>query len=210
MYEPTLNMSLGAEDDCPSHYFDILIGKMDLTHVTDSVRRTIRGWRAHNAADQVVHYTLFPAPLAGANAYQVSQIWLRHRNIEEAVEKFVYVEVLFDGHEELAFDKRGRVVGYNFIGGVACGDADSDRFLMLAQKAFRKKQATVDTVEMWGLDMQTANQIRSLREAKVNKMRHLFNFTIDDYHKALQDYHDIVDIWPNFFNRAVTAVRALP
>lgn len=211
-YEPTLNTVLQAEDDSPSHYFNILTAKMEPAHVTATVQSVIRGWRAHNAADRIVHYSFFHAPPAGSDWAAILSNWSAHVDDEDAVDLFVYVMILYNGHTNLAFNASGRAVGYNFTGGLVCGDVDSDRFLSLAQKTFRKKQATLDTRDMWGLTVQPDHEIATCRSNMERTLANMFNFTLNDYNNAYynRNRRRVRNGWQAEFTRALNAVRALP
>ena len=204
---PSYNKAIGAEDDSPGSYFGALVTKIDTSRVTPSVLHIIRGWKAHNAADHEVHWSFF---IGATNALSAAD-WKQHIPREMAADIFVYVTILFHDRLDLAFDAKGKAVGHNFS--TACGDTNSDAFLCLAQKVFRKKQATLDATDMWGLNVQSAKEIGQLRTAIGREYldpKVMFNFTLEGYRRAQLKQHDVWINWRRYFDASQAAIQRLP
>lgn len=213
---PWYNYQLAADDDSPSLYLDRLVQKMDTSRVTPSVLMTVKGWKAHNAADQVVHWSLFP----GWDGHWNMMDWLAHRPYEKAADMFVYVGVLYKGAWWDAFDQEtGKAVGYPFTN-MECGDTASDAFLVLAQKVFRKKQATIGAViadqgAMASIDVESRETVTSLRMNHVANYLvpgKMFDFTEDDWRMAQQNQwpwqrYDV--IWTNYKEKYIEAYNTV-
>lgn len=203
-----------AMDDSPSHYFDILKGKMK--GVAESIPKLILGWKAHNTADQIVHYDLFPFP---GDVIPPQ----KHEIYENAVDMLVYVKELYGGIPNDAFDVNGNPRGFQPpFPSLECGDVFTDSFLLLSEKAFRKKQATLDIRDgnMWGLNVQKLLEISELRhKMEIKLSNELFKFDNSPFEFNRSGYDDALDLvnstiplkyWFQYYYAATEAVNAIP
>jgi len=207
-----------AMDDSPSRYFDILKGKMK--GVAVSIPKLISGWKAHNAADQAVHYELFPFP-GDIIPPQMHEIY------EDAADMLVYVKELFNGVADDAFDSNGDPIGFPLQSSpsIECGDDFTDAFLLLSEKEFRKKQATLDIREgnMWGLKVQQLSEIAELRHKMESKLLNelfvfdniniVFEFNRSGYDYVIDEYTSQgrpLEYWFKYYKDAIKAVNDIP
>ncbi len=217
-------------DNDPAEHMRKLYLKLRTDRRTVSMYNLFPGFAAHNAEDQAgpttsthVHFDLAP----GAEFPLDFGKWSIHKDVEKAVEVVAYVEICYGGDEYAAFDAYGNPVGfpnspidYTVIKDATSGDVHSDGMLCLAMKAFRKKQQTVDTIELKALECLPRSQITTLRTSGDTKIdmstAALLNFNMGDYVDANNALYGDPPIWPeapywrDYFDQAVEDANAIP
>jgi hypothetical protein len=179
--EPTY---IPGNENSPVHHAQILLDPK-LKSSNQTFQNTYQGWRAHNIADHLVHYTIFTAPKGGTlNPISIVNTWRNHTKDEDRVSIILYVQKLYGGDLNRAFLPNGKPAGWKFT--KISGDQKSDAFINLLQKVFRKKQGSVDTLNPETIPVQGAAVISGLRKDMENGIaKNLFGFTRDDYFDAL-------------------------
>jgi len=186
---------LRSDDNDPAKHMETFIqDKLLDQNITDSMVQLSRGWARHNAEDRAGPLGLswhFHAAYAPQNLGEIIEKWEKHRDVEDAVDKVLYVEVCWGGLVDTAFDEYGEPTGLygafpNMIG-ASTGDAQSDGLILLSMKAFRKKQQVIDTVTYEGGPVKSLQEIEDSRiseiQSKLNEDS-LLNFTRADYEEA--------------------------
>ena len=190
------------QDNSASKHMEILCtSKLQRTNPQpDSWDQTRIGWAAHNREDQAglfgekAHFDLFPGP----NTPLQAALWLDHRDFEKHCEVLIYIHVCWlaavgtgDPNDAVAagFDGNGDPVGlpapYDVIIDTPTGNVYSDGLICLAMKAFRKKQQTIDTIDLEGLAPRSRSEIMSWRVNTINTSKDgLLNFALSDYNEA--------------------------
>jgi len=219
-------------DNDPAEHMRKLYLKLRADRRTVSMYDLFLGFAAHNAEDQAgrttfthVHFDLAP----GAESPVDAGKWLLHCRVERAIEAVAYVEICYGGDEYAAFDGYGSPVGfpnspidYTVIKDATTGDVDSDGMLCLAMKAFRKKQQTVDTIELKGLDVMDRPAITNQRQQMVHMSQEALLWFDQAYYRGAAErlYGDPQQgkdpIWPeapywrDYFDQAVQDANAIP
>jgi len=214
-------------DNDPARHMRVLFEKLDPMRRTLSMDRMIFGFAAHNAEDQAgpglyfVHFGLAPGALSPGDFIK----WSTHKEVEMAIEAVAYVEICYGGDQYAAFDAQGDPVGlpnsppfdYSAIAGATSGDADSDGLLCLAMKVFRKKQQTVDRVELNGLLPKTRQEIGNSRQLEIKMSETDLLWFDEGYFLDANDklYGNPYPIWPEaprwkeYFDQAVQDANAV-
>ncbi|MCX5647489.1 MAG: hypothetical protein NTX40_00080 [Planctomycetota bacterium] len=165
---------------------------------------TALGWRAHIAADDVVHFEYFPGGgVSGIN-------WLQHARMEAEVDILVYVEKICENNLAIAFnvtfDAQGNRNGGN--GNVNRGFAiqwpGHWGLISLAESVYLKNQRRTDITEpetIWpepAATVQTrANNARTAAQTTINNWEFEHGGVLDmdwtnEYTEAVIDYGQLL------------------
>ncbi len=134
-----------------------ILAKYKLKTPSATANKTVEGFAAHNAADQVVHYAFFP----GGTTAQ----WLEHSRKEFWADYVVFILKMtttsFDddgqiGNSGAVFGANNRVLPNLAFRTDVSGDA---QLLRLAQKVYRKNGRKTDADGTGVLDVDTVAQI---------------------------------------------------
>ena len=119
----------------------------------------------------------------------------------------VYVYELYNNNPDDAFNSNGIPLGYVFPS-LECGEEYTDKFIFMAQKVFRKKQTTLDIINMWALPVQPISEITALRQKmEIILESELFKFSRNDYENA-KKITEISD-WLRYYNQSINDVNAI-
>lgn len=215
LLEPTYyTVSAQRLDNSASEHMKVLINsKLKTTPVTQSMRDVIKGWEVHNKEDQSgpgaqrAHFDLFPAPDTAAS---VPIDWPRHAIFEKYCDVLLYVDVFYGGDPDAAFSGLlGTPVGFpawSEIPYALTGTTNSDGLLCLAMKVFRKKQETIDTVELDTLTPVDRTDVTATRFAQAqSKIPDLLTFNIDIYYLAKDWATSNGNLYWSYYTAAVAA-----
>ena len=168
---------------------ELLINNMPTFTITDNIKNTINGFRAHNAADRVVHFEYFRGATAGMTDQQESDAWIVHHGLKEVWADFVIIkEKVFidktmyftaDGQINYNIDKWDETIipiDNNIPNLGFGGDIESARLMNLAQRVFIKNHRSIGKR---GRDFiaQSVSDIQSLINIKAEEHINHFNET---------------------------------
>jgi len=170
----------------------------------DVARKTALGWRAHMAADRIVHWDYFNAP----EWWQNPLIWVtQHLLKEEEVDILVYVDKVCGGDLEEAFNVEFDEVG-NWVGGngrVKRGYAvqwpGHWGLVSLAQRVYLKNQRKSDETEDETIWPETAGTIGGRAATRESELQDAINgwgfgdwdpYVWNEYEEACQDFAQLL------------------
>lgn len=170
---------------------DIINLAKKLGNKTSIAINTAKGWRAHIAADDEVHFQFFP----GGDLLK----WIKHAHREKWCEVMIYVDHCCDGDIMKAFDitinpENGKVTGTKVMKQQITVEWTGDANLIaLAQKVYRKNQQMTDTDDDESIDIQTQDYIKNLMSNKCVTLQDEINsWTFDDYVDACKGLSQLI------------------